>query len=113
MNMLGVVHLFVGEDEIFSSSEVHPRGISVCCETGNTAEKSYHLPSNHTDEMEDNTGDSGMGTGSETGPYSTVEIWKQAMKNPPPGMQLVHSAKMRSSCTSALYNTFECKHAQI
>ena len=37
--------------------------------------------------MEDNTGDSGRGTGSETGPYSTVEIWRQAMKNPPPGME--------------------------
>ena len=56
----------------------------------------YQLQNGHVnDGMEDNTGDSGRGTGSETGPYSTVEIWREAMKNPPPGMQLVHSAKVR------------------
>ena len=57
--------------------------------------------------MDDNTGDSGRGTGSEAGPYSTVEIWRQAMKNPPPGMEYAmsytHQKEDIQSCTQ--YNS--------
>ena len=34
----------------------------------------------------DQTGDSGMGTGSGATKYGTIEEWKEAIQNPPPGM---------------------------
>ena len=37
-------------------------------------------------EENDQTGDSGMGTGSGASKYGSLEEWKQAMKNPPPGI---------------------------
>ena len=35
------------------------------------------------EENDDQTGDSGMGTGSGAAQYGTVEEWKGAIKNPP------------------------------
>ena len=64
--------------------------------TGNSSslETNCQLNGRHkNDGIEDNKRDSGMGTGSETGPYSSVETWRQALKNPPPGMEIVHAAK--------------------
>ena len=37
-------------------------------------------------EENDQTGDSGMGTGSGSANYGTCEVWKNAMNNPPPGI---------------------------
>lgn len=42
-------------------------------------------------EEEDWTGDSGMGTGSGTASYEAVFEWRQALKQPPPGMYLAKS----------------------
>ena len=36
----------------------------------------------------DQTGDSGMGSGSGTTKYGTVEQWKEAIQNPPPGVYI-------------------------
>lgn len=66
-------------------------------ENPSTRQTSYQLYKGHVnDATEDNTGDSGLGTGSAVGPYSYVEIWRQAMKHPPPGMECAVTAKMRS-----------------
>lgn len=62
--------------------------------TGNSRalETKHEMNESHEiDGKEDKRRDSGMGTGSETGPYSSVEIWRQAMKHPPPGMEIVVS----------------------
>ena len=41
-----------------------------------------------TEEEGDQTGDSGMGTGSGTTKYGTIEEWKKGIQNPPPGMYI-------------------------
>ena len=46
---------------------------------------SYALPSPEEEEG-DQTGDSGIGTGSGTTRYGTVAEWKKAIQNPPPGI---------------------------
>ena len=65
--------------------------------TGNSSslETNYQLNERHeNDGIEDNKRDSGMGTGSEAGLYSSVETWRQAIKHPPPGMEIVHAATL-------------------
>ena len=37
-------------------------------------------------EESDQTGDSGMGSGSGATKYGTITEWKEAIQNPPPGM---------------------------
>jgi hypothetical protein len=41
-------------------------------------------------EEEDQTGDSGMGTGSGTTSYGTIEEWKGSIQNPPPESHKEH-----------------------
>ena len=38
------------------------------------------------DDESDQTGDSGMGSGSGATKYGTIKEWKEAIQNPPPGM---------------------------
>lgn len=83
---------------ILNSAEICPRKIPLQSAAGSSdvTEIVNQLPDGDTDEVKDNTGDSGMGTGSET---VKVEIWRQAISNPPPhsikhqlsGMERVHA----------------------
>jgi len=64
--------------------------------TGNSSSLQINCKLNgghKNDGIEDNKRDSGVGTGSETDPYTSVETWRQALTNPPPGMETVHAAK--------------------
>ena len=40
-------------------------------------------------EESDQTGDSGMGSGSGTTKYGSIKEWKEAIQNPPPGISII------------------------
>ena len=56
------------------------------------AEKTLPPVSEVTIEENDWTGDSGMGTGSGSTRYGTRDEWREALKNPPPGVYIVNNS---------------------
>ena len=64
---------------------VVPRNSEMCCHTSSVYMRSQMGLETATEES-DQTGDSGMGTGSGTTLYGTIEEWKESIQNPPPGM---------------------------
>ena len=54
-----------------------------------------------TEEEGDQTGDSGIGTGSGATKYGTVEEWKEAIQNPPPDTHEHHYQPIIKHSTDA------------
>lgn len=58
-------------------------------------------------EEDDQTGDSGMGTGSGTGQYEALDEWKGALQNPPPGMYAFIQCCVSGTTMTAIVFTAE------
>jgi hypothetical protein len=58
-------------------------------------------------EEEDQTGDSGMGTGSGTTSYGTIEEWKGSIQNPPPGMMFLNCVLLEAASNKT--HIYKCR----